>query len=336
MPDVLVIGARGALGRCLVRTFEDRGWRVHPGARRPNGPGSARLVDLDRPETLPEAISGMDLVINPVPHPGLAPERTVLRDGGLLIDVSARPAVSARRLHDEEKDSRGAVVMNAGRTPGISNLVVADLLSEHPNADAVEIVFSFSAAGLSGRAGGEFVHRHLTSAPHHQTTLIPFPAPIGPRRCLAFAESERGWLGELADGRAVRTYARFSPRGLHWALMAVNRLHLSLALPRAAFVAGNDAPIEPTNEPLTEWIAVLRRGKRLAAATVEGKGGYLVTAVATAVLAEALLEPGRRTDPARRGCFEPHELWTLQQVKAGLRDGGLEVVRQPLTSARPS
>jgi hypothetical protein len=35
----------------------------------------------------------------------------------------------------------------------VSNLVVADLLAAYPDADAVEIVFSFAACGVSGRAG---------------------------------------------------------------------------------------------------------------------------------------------------------------------------------------
>jgi hypothetical protein len=76
------------------------------------------------------------------------------------------------------------IVLNAGRTPGVSNLVVADLLAAHPDADAVEIVLSFAAGGVSGRAGGESLHRHLTSAGHHGMAVIPFPAPVGSTRCL--------------------------------------------------------------------------------------------------------------------------------------------------------
>src|SRR5918994_4204713 len=69
---VLVIGAHGVLGTALVRALEERGWQVHRGGRRPDDGSSGRLVDLDRPETVAEAIADVDLVIDPVPHPDMA------------------------------------------------------------------------------------------------------------------------------------------------------------------------------------------------------------------------------------------------------------------------
>lgn len=225
-------------------------------------------MDLDRPETVAAAVAGVDLVVDPVPHPGLTAEHVVLRDGGTLIDVSMRPAGAARRLRAETPRARGTVVLNAGRTPGVSNLVAADLLAAHPGADAIEVVFSFTAGGTTGRAAGESVHRYLTSARRHKTAVIPFPAPIGPTRCLRFAESEDGWLGDLAKGRAVATSARFSPRALNRAVLGINALRLMQVLPLAAFVPhGRKRYPELTSEPLTEWVAVRRHGVLLAART---------------------------------------------------------------------
>jgi hypothetical protein len=322
---VLVIGARGVMGTALVRAFEEAGWRVLQGGRRGDGARGFTVVDLDRPETVAAAIAGVDLVVDPVPHPELTAERVVLREGGALIDVSMRPAAAGRRLREETTSARGTVVLNAGRTPGVSNLVAADLLAAHPDADAVEIAFSFSAGGVSGRAGGESLHHHLTSAPRHRTAVIPFPGPVGPTRCLRFAESEDGWLGELAGQRTVATYARFSPRALHRAMLIANALRLMKALPLAAFVPrSRNRPAELTTEPLTEWVAVRRQGEHLAARTITGAGNYRVTAAATLVLAETLLDPARR-DSVRPGCFEPQELFTLPELEAGLRQRGLAV-----------
>src|SRR5215208_5673711 len=326
---VLVIGAHGVLGSALVRAFEDGDWRVVHGVRRSGGARGSTVVDLDRPETVAAAIAGVDLVVDPVPHPVLTAERVVLREGGALIDVSMRPAVAARRLRAETTGARGTVVLNAGRTPGVSNLVVAELLATHPDADAIEIVFSFTAGGASGRAGGESVHRHLTFARRHATAVIPFPAPVGPTWCLRFAESEDGWLGDLAARRAVATYARFSPRPLHRAVLSANALRLMQAFPLAAFVPRDrNRPIELTSEPLTEWVAVRRQGVRLAARTIAGAGNYRVTAAATLVMAEALLDPAR-TDGPRPGCFEPQELFSLPELEADLRQRGLAVDPAP-------
>jgi NAD(P)-dependent dehydrogenase (short-subunit alcohol dehydrogenase family) len=326
---VLVIGAHGVLGGALARAFEDAGWRVVRGVRRGDGARGFILADLDRPETVAAAISGVDLVVDPVPHPELTAERVVLREGGVLIDVAMRPAADSRRLRAEATGARGTVVLNAGRTPGVSNLVAADLLAAHPDADEVEIVFSFAAGGVTGRAGGQSIHRHLTSARRHGTAVIPFPAPVGPTRCLRFAESEDGWLGDLAGGATVATYARFSPRALHHAVLGVNALRLMQALPLAAFVPrGRNRPTELTTEPVVEWVGVRREGALLAARTITGAGNYRLTAAATLVLAEALLDRAGR-DGARRGCFEPQELFSLTELEADLRQRGLALNPAP-------
>jgi hypothetical protein len=97
------------------------------------------------------------------------------------------------------------------------------------------------------------------------------------------------------------------------------------ALPLAAFVPrGRTRPSELTSESLTEWAAVRRRGTRLAARTITGAGNYRVTAAATLVLAQALLDPARR-DGARPGCFEPQELFSLPELEGNLRQRGLAV-----------
>jgi hypothetical protein len=55
-----------------------------------------------------------------------------------------------------------------------------------------------------------------------------------------------------------------------------------------------------------------------------GAGNYRVTAAATLVLAETLLDPARH-DCARCGCFEPQELFSLPELEADLRQRGLAV-----------
>ena len=106
---VLVIGAHGVLGGTLVRAFDDAGWRVVRGVRRGDGARGCAPVDLDLSGSVAAAIAGVDLVVDPVPHPGLTAERVVLREGGALIDVSMRPAAAARRLRAEATSARGTV-----------------------------------------------------------------------------------------------------------------------------------------------------------------------------------------------------------------------------------
>ena len=74
-----------------------------------------------------------------------------------------------------------------------------------------------------------------------------------------------------------------------------------------------------TREPLTEWIGVRRDGTRVAARTITGEG---VTAAATLVLAEVLLDAARG-DAIRPGCYKaPEELFSLPQLDAVTRPRG--------------
>jgi hypothetical protein len=328
--SVLVIGAGGVLGSLTATAFEDAGWEVQRGARRERD--GFRIADLDRPETIEAAAADVDVVLNTVPHPGLTAERTVLERGGKLVNVSTPPAAAARRLaHEPSGTARGTVLLNAGVAPGVTNLVAADLLAEHPEADAVEIVLTVSASGASGKSGGEFAHRGLTTARRHRTTKIPLPAPFGERRCLGFAEDERGFLGKVAEGREVASYICMTERVPATALLALNAIGVMSVLPRIAFVAGRGGPPKKaTGERVAEWVAVLADGERLAARTVECNGDYASTATVSVVFAEALLGSGNGTGAAPAGCYDPDDLFTLALLEPALRDIGVSVVDQPV------
>jgi nucleoside-diphosphate-sugar epimerase len=92
---VLIIGARGVLGTLTVRAFRAAGWDVRGAARHP-GLGQIH-IDLDRPDSIAAAMHKEELVVNTVPHPGLAAERFVLEHGGVLLNTAAVPAPPAAR-----------------------------------------------------------------------------------------------------------------------------------------------------------------------------------------------------------------------------------------------
>jgi hypothetical protein len=261
------------------------------------------------------------VAVNTVPHPGLAAERAVLDTGGTLLNISALPYAAADPLRD--RDGRGTVVMNAGLVPGVTSLVAAHLVELYPDADAIELALTLSASATSGPAAGEFVYEHVTSRRRHRTAVVPFPAPIGERRCMEIAEDEHGWLGTTAHGRDVRTYLCLSERPLHAGVLAANRVGGLSLLPRAAFVRPRRGGGEPSRERFSEWVAVLRDRRRLAARTVEGDGDYRSTAAATVVLAEALRE---RPEALPRGCFDAEDLFRLGDVSAPLEAAGIRIV----------
>jgi hypothetical protein len=284
---VLVIGADGGLGELVADAFWDGGWRVRRGVRRPTSEGV--FVDLDQPDTIAEAVFENELVVNTVPHSGLAAERWILEHGGRLINVSALPAAAGRSLRATAGDARGTVLMNAGIAPGVTNLVAADLLAEHPETEELELVFTFSTSAPNGRRRAAFAHRGLPAVPRHRAAVVPLPEPFGERRCLGFGGDDDGWIGGLAEGRVIRTYVC------------------------VAELAGR--------EPVAHWVAILRNRERLCARTVECDGEIVHAARATVVFAQEMLKPGLPL-----GCFYPEETLALCQIEARLGAAGIRII----------
>jgi hypothetical protein len=322
---VLVLGAQGALGSVLARTFADEGWEVLRAGRRPQS--GVELVDLDRPQTLRDALDDVDLVANPVPAERLVAEQIVLERGPALVNMSAVPAVRGWALKGETVSATGLVLIHAGLVPGVTSLVAADLLRSHPEADELELAFTLSASGTSGKGGAALIHRYLTGARHHGTFRAELGPPFGSRTCLEIGPGERGWLSDdLLSGRAVRLGVYFRERALQALFLTLNALRMIAGTPRLTFVAGRGrVPSEATREPIAEWVAVRRGGEGLAARVVHGRGDYRMTAESTVVFGEGLVGL-RSAEPRRTGVFAPEELFTLEQLRPALDRRGFEIV----------
>ena len=100
---------------------------------------------------------------------------------------------------------RGTVLMNSGIAPGLTNLLVADMLARHPEADEVELVFTVSVKGSAGPAGGH--PDRLTATKRHRTTVVPAGAvraaalPRHRRTAQRLAGSDRGRQNSAGEVR---------------------------------------------------------------------------------------------------------------------------------------
>ncbi len=316
---VLIIGAGGVLGILTARAFSEAGWEVRGGARRAV-PGQVK-IDLDSYESVAATVREDELVVNTVPHPALLAERFVLEFGGTLINTSALPAAAGRSLRAVAGGARGTVLMNAGLAPGVTTLAAADLLRRHPDAHALEIVFTLSSATPRGPASADFIHRGLTTIARHRTTVVPLPAPFGERRCVGFGEGEAGWLGGVAEGRVVRLYICIVEASAHERLLELNSAGAMAGLPRSLF-RSRELPVgaAASSEPVAHWIAASRGERRLSARTVECRGDFLHAARSTVVFADDLLAEER---PG--GCFDAEEICTLGRLESRLRTAGITI-----------
>jgi hypothetical protein len=226
----------------------------------------------------------------------------------------------AERLRREPGPPRGTVLMNAGIAPGLTNLLAADLLARHPEADEVELVFTISAKSSHGRESGH--QDWLTATKRHRTTVIGLPEPFGRRRCLGIAEQHNGWLGAIAAGKTVSTYLCMAERGMQRALLTVNAAGFISRLPPLAAKPRPDA----TAEPVRHWVAVRQRGTLLAASTLRCQGDYQSAAAGTVLIAGHLTG---RDDRLPAGVLVPEEVLTIAELVPGLARAGVTVIEEP-------
>jgi len=327
---VLVIGAQGVLGTFITREFSAAGWQVTRAGRRHEDSPDFRLIDLSDPADLRQACAEVDLVVNTVHHRRLSPERTVLREGGMLINLTDFTQPERAQLASEGAEGRGLVVADTGFS-GIAYLAIAEMLRDHPEADAAEYTLMFSAGGSSGRAGAIFAHALLTGSSHHETTIVPFPEPFGERRCLEVGADREGGLRKRVGEVPIRHYLCMQPRSLHAMLLALNRARLIGLMPTAFFTAGSrKVPAELTEEAICEWFAISRGGTRLAEQTLAGEGYYRMTAAATVAFGEALLGPD--APDGRPGLRSIDELITLADIRPAIEDRGIRIRKQTVHS----
>jgi hypothetical protein len=322
----LVIGAQGVLGNFIAHGLAEAAWDATRAGRRPEKAADFRRLDLDDPKSVSQGVRGFDLVFSTAHHPDLALERTILEHGGTLIDLIELPETERAQLR-EVANPKGLVVTDTG-LGGVAYLAVADLLHAHPEADAAEYALMVSASGSTGRAGGLFAHRLLTSSRHHKTARVPFPKPFGTRIGLEVGQGTDGVPRRAVNQVPIRHYLCMLPRALNGMLLALNSARLISLLPTASFTAGTrKPPDELSEERICEWVAVSSDGKRLAAQSVAGEGYYRMTTAATVVFAEALVES------REKGIRSIEELVSLSELRAALGEKGVSVRREPMGDA---
>jgi hypothetical protein len=323
----LVIGAQGVLGHFIAKGLSDAAWEVTRAGRRPEGATDFRQLDLADPKSVSNGVRGFDLVVSTAHEPSLALERTILDQGGTLIDLIELTETERAQL-GEVPNPKGLVVTDSGLA-GVAYLAVAELLDAHPEVDSAEYALMVSASGSTGRAGGLFAHRLLTSSRRHETATVPFPEPFGTRRGLEVGQDTEGIPRTAVGGVPIRHYLCMLPSLLNGMLLALNSARLISFLPAASFTAGaRRVPDELSEERICEWVAVKTDGERIAAQTVEGEGYYRMTTAATVVFAAALI--GRR----EKGIHAIEELLSLSELRAALGKQGVSVRKLAMSDGR--
>ncbi len=316
MATVLVIGAQGVLGGLIADVLRERGeHRVLVGGRRRENRDGFRFVDLADRAAIRAALEGVDFTISTVADPQFELERVVVETGARTINVSS--AVLPPGGHGSIKGN-GLAIVHAGLAPlGLEALIAKELLAQNPEAARLEVAMCLSARGASGRQGKEFAYAALTRLPFEAARVIPFTAPVGPRRCVPAAIGERDILQGLSPEIDANIYVGFSERFVNGAIGMLRASRMIRILPRAMFVNGKSGPARATKEPTRQWVAIYASdGRRLAARATEGECDYLTTALCTRAFLDALIERLKSRNPI--GVHSVERLFTLDDLRPHL------------------
>lgn len=329
---MLVLGAQGVLGGMCVDALRATGLDVVRAGRRPDGADDFRLVDLDDARSVAEGCAGFDLVVSTVRHPGHPAERLILREGGALLSVATLWAAEREDLRHHPCATGGLVVLDAGLAPGVSSLVLKELLEEHPDADELEGAGTFSAVEPSGAATAvDFLLPAFRHARRNPTRVLDFPGPIGRRRCLLLPgpDVEAMIFGELPAGRSTRFYGCMVERPVNAELLALNAIGLLRRVPAGMLAMGGAWKLRHRKaKPQAHLVAVDRGGRRLGTNVVECSGNYRTTAAALAVFSQAVLRR-RRDGPALSGVHGVEGIFDLAELRAGFEAHGIRIRSLP-------
>jgi hypothetical protein len=319
-PRVLVIGGQGILGGRIAAALRQRGFDVLRGGRRREAASDSVYVDLDRPRTVAAAIAGADLVINTVLHPELVVERTVLEQGGLLLSVASLSLEDRLRLR-ESNAAQGLVIVHAGLNPGLMSLLLAHLLSRHPEADTVEIAATAAPLQSMGGLAYKYVWPFLTSHSRRPTKVVDFPEPLGRRHCLLLGNGEEGWLGELGENRKGAVWITLQQRPINRLLLFANQTGFLSVAPRQALAPLRLlTPAELPHDEKRDIAMVGKDGRLLEGLSIRGDGDYRVSVACTLVFAQHLW---RRREQAT-GVYGAEEWFDFDALRPDFEASGID------------
>ena len=324
---MVVIGAQGVLGGLCTKALREAGFDVIRAGRRAESSSDFRLVDLDDDASIPECCGDADIVVSTVRHPGFAAERFALREGGALLSVASFRLAERAELKALGANSDGLVILDAGLGPGVSSLVLKELLAAHPDADGLETIGTFSVTEPSGRGTTIDSYPAFKGARRYPSKVIELPEPYGRGRCirLAGAEADAMLFGDLAERFDGRAYVYITEHLIRAEYLALNSLGLLSKVPLRLFLLGSRwRSARTTNNPQCHIAAVLRSDRRLAGSVVTGFGNYAMTASAVASYTEVLLHRlGDGSAPS--GVLGVENAFDLADLRDGFEKRGIRI-----------
>jgi hypothetical protein len=325
MPKAVVIGAQGTLGAFVANELKVRGWDVLRTGRRPESARDFRRIDLSDRGTWGNTFSEAQLIISTVPHEKLLLEQHVIEAGGLLLSPATVPRVALEALEASQHNAQGVVIPHAGLTPGLSNLLAADLLEANPDAVELAVGLTFKALGASGQAGRKWVFRLFAEGGVLPVHGVRLPAPLGSRLCVSADLSVEGWFSSKVGPSVQRLEFCIVERSIDALLRGLSSLHLTTLFSRVAESAYLRKIQTPTDEQIYQWVWVRQPSGAPKGWLISATGDYRSTAIAVRIFAEAAcrLHADSRLP---RGLVRLQEVLKMNDVRTEFAASGISIL----------
>jgi short subunit dehydrogenase-like uncharacterized protein len=227
--DILVIGGYGEVGGRLAALLDEAyPGRVIRAGRNPSRAARkpARFVDVDKPESIDEALEGVGVVAACVlpREPHLL--KAVVRRG--LAYTSIAPLVlpwhEVQALHDEARETGARVILASGIEPGISSMLVRSAIQVLGGAHTIESALLLSIGDAFGADSMAFILREMvqpyqvkidgrerTIHAFEHPRRVQFPPPIGTRTAYTMAFTDQRYYPMTLGARTAMARIALDP-----------------------------------------------------------------------------------------------------------------------------
>lgn len=236
--DILVVGGYGVVGRRiaarLALAFPDRvviAGRDEARAAslcRELGHGThARRIDVDDAASVATALDGVGTVMTCVAQRELHLLRTSIARGVAYTDIAPRLAFwqGAEEMSAEARRTGARILLGAGLSPGISNMMAARLAKTIGCVDRIETAILLSLGDEYGPDSLQHVLESVTqpfsilqdgrdrdAAPFSDGKRVVFPEPLGPRTAYLFPWSDVVYYPKTLGARSSIGRFALEPR----------------------------------------------------------------------------------------------------------------------------
>jgi saccharopine dehydrogenase (NAD+, L-lysine-forming) len=318
--NVLLVGGYGVVGRRiaahLAPIFPDRVLIAGRHARRAEavcrelGDGvRARRIDVDDPASFEPALEGVGTVITCVAQRELHLLRASITRGLAYTDIAPRLAFwqGAEAMDAEARRTGARILLGAGLSPGISNMMARQLAIAAGRVDRIETAILLS---LGDEYGPDSLHHVLEAVtqpfsvledgvrhdavPFSDGKRVDFPDPLGPRTAYLFPWSDVVYYPKTLGARSSLGRFALEPAWAGRLVALLVRAGARRWLKRPGFYKGNRRAIDRIKRQYAggdhfALVVTVESGSRVITMSLVGRRQADATAAGAAELARALV-----------------------------------------------